>query len=239
MNWLSENKQFIEELKTCSFFSYLFREDDIICIYLGGSRSNGIIDDKSDYDIVVLTLSDPEQEECMFSMTYKGRSVHWYYRSLYEITNRSRNNTILSPFSGINLTRIEDHVIYINNKYKKYYDWIIQNKRDLVVYNCWEFVLTNPTFINVCSKKKVTSEDYNKYLYHMCNCKYIILSEEPDIDFLVKLKRIRYTQDSSLEEKTYQILHELQQYRLNNDIERKERHKRLNDSLNKLKQEVN
>jgi predicted nucleotidyltransferase len=60
-------KQFIESLKRTSYYNKFFERGEVIAIYILGSRSIGIIDEQSDYDIVVITtdgeIEDPSNIE--------------------------------------------------------------------------------------------------------------------------------------------------------------------------------
>ena len=52
------NKEFIEAFKNTIYYQRLFETcENILGIFILGSRSTGLIDEKSDYDLVILTLN--------------------------------------------------------------------------------------------------------------------------------------------------------------------------------------
>ena len=71
------NKDFINDLLNSKFFSNnIIFNYDVVCVFLAGSRSMNIIDERSDYDLVVITKDKPEQEEGIFRLSYKDIAVH-------------------------------------------------------------------------------------------------------------------------------------------------------------------
>lgn len=131
------NKTFIKELQESKFFPYLLNNQDVVAIYLAGSRSNHICDERSDYDIVVLTKDSLAEEESIFKLEYKGVVVHWYYRSLEQILNCwSTQNTRLSYISGVNFLNIEKNLIYTNPEHSNILQFILDYKKDIVNYCC-------------------------------------------------------------------------------------------------------
>ena len=71
------NKQFITDLKNSKYYSNLILNEDIICIYLGGSRGNNLATENSDFDLVAITRSGSCIDESKYQyLTYKGRKVH-------------------------------------------------------------------------------------------------------------------------------------------------------------------
>lgn len=235
------NKTFIKELQESKFFPYLFNNQDVVAIYLGGSRSNHICDELSDYDIIVLTKDSLMEEESLFKLEYKGVTVHWYYRSLEQILNCwSTQNTRLSYISGINFLNMEENLIYANPEHQNLVDFIFNYKKEIVNYCCWEFVLSSFAFWNAISTEKISQDNYNKYLYHLMICNCILFDKEFDIELLNKIKRIGYTEDAENVLKNeldtaYQYIQELNEYRLTHDLKREETREYL---LGKLK-EVN
>ena len=71
------HNQFITDLKKSKSILDLIINDNVICLYLGGSVSVGTADEYSDYDLVAITTSGVciDVGEDLFLM-YKGKKVH-------------------------------------------------------------------------------------------------------------------------------------------------------------------
>ncbi len=191
------NSEFISRLQNSKFLDVIKKDRNVICIYLGGSRSNGLGHENSDYDIVVITTQE-EKEEMPLRMSYQGNTVHWYYRSLEQMTLSvsTQWNNRLFYLSGINLYNMHTNLIYVNNKYQKLFDFILDHKQKIIEYACWQFVLNNWSFRNIVAKGKITEVAYSKYIYHMFVCYCILFNEPFDKECLMKLKRINWIEDA-------------------------------------------
>ena len=54
------NDEFIADLTNSKFYRMLFDGKDVVMIYIAGSRIYNVLDDRSDYDIVVITNKDDQ-----------------------------------------------------------------------------------------------------------------------------------------------------------------------------------
>ena len=234
------NKDFINDLLNSKFFSNnIIFNYDVVCVFLAGSRSMNIIDERSDYDLVVITKDKPEQEEGIFRLSYKDIAVHWYYRSLEQIIHSiSSQDTFLSYISGINLFNIEKNIIWINPIHKTKVNFILNNKEKLVYNSCWDFIFANPVFWDTIKHNEIPRHCYNKYVYHLCNCYYILFNKDFEKEFLIKIKRLRWTNNAKEVlkdelQKAYILIKELYNYQESHNLKRKEIKEEL---LSKLKE---
>ena len=77
--------EFINDLKSSPYYNRLFAGHDVILISMYGSRPLDIVDNKSDYDLVVITSDFEEPVSPEEFLTYSGIKVHWYYKPLSSI----------------------------------------------------------------------------------------------------------------------------------------------------------
>ena len=236
------NKEFIERLKNSKFLETIKKDREIICIYLGGSRSNGLGTEESDYDLVIITTKE-EQEEIPLRLSYEDKSVHWYYRSLHQMVLGVSHQwyTRLFYISAINLYNFEQNLIYVNEKYQSLFDFIIKNKKEIMYYNCWQFVLNNWSFKNIVQQGKITEVSYSKYIYHMLVCYSILFNQPFDKDLLIKLKKIKRIDNANevLQaeiQKAEKIILFLNEYYNNHQKEVAELGKYLEKEIEKLKE---
>lgn len=189
-------KEFIEKFKQTSYYSRLFNTE-IIGIYLLGSRCTDIVDERSDYDITIITLNgegivDASKHEYLI---YHGKKVHWYYRSLKDLYGTDDSYEHGNGYVGAMLTRniCKDVTIYENPKYSEQLQELHSNK--FKISNSAIFRLYNELeeYINdVISEKEILEKHYTKFLSHLCLASYYLSNEEPDKDFLRSIKRIKW-----------------------------------------------
>lgn len=65
-------KQFIADFKQSPYYERVFRNHNIILLFVSGSRASGIIDEKSDFDIVAITDNVTPDDDAPEYLTYKG-----------------------------------------------------------------------------------------------------------------------------------------------------------------------
>ena len=195
MNSYSTITKFIEEFKDTSYYQNLLNSAEVVFIYMGGSMCSGITDERSDYDIVIVTLNgesyiDASRYEYLM---YEGRKVHWYYRSIKGLFETNHKN-MHAHTGAIWLRNLCDNmIIYENPKYKDIWQDLYAVKdrlSDLGMYRLFE--VQKDYIDKVINEGKVLEKHYTKYLYHLCLASYYLTREESDKDFLRVLKRIRW-----------------------------------------------
>ena len=186
--------EFIKSFKNTSYYQNLLNSAKIVCIYMGGSICSDITDERSDYDIVVLTLDDEYIDASKYEhLEYRDKKVHWYYRPIKHLFATNHND--IKAYGGTMVMKNlrDDIIVYENPQYQNIVDYLYDIKdklSDLGMYRLFEL---KKTYINeVINEGKVLEKHYTKYLYHLCLASYYLLKEEPNKDFLRILKRIRW-----------------------------------------------
>lgn len=186
-------KDFINAFKKTSYYQNLIDTYEVLGIFLLGSMSTGIIDERSDYDIMVVTLHDSFEDSSRYEhLMYKGKKVHWYRNSIKDSYNPIHNSLkVLCPIQLRNLC--EDLVIYENPKYLDKLQIIYKMKNELSNLGVYRLFEIRKDYVEeILRAGKILEEHHSKYLYHLCLASYYLLDEEPDKDFLRILKRIRW-----------------------------------------------
>lgn len=200
---------FVQNFRKTSYCANLIKcvPHEVMAIYLLGSSSSGIVDERSDYDIIILTnggqFLDASGQEYI---TYKGKLVHWYYFPVEDLFIKEYSVLTLQIFTPIYLRNIcEDLIIYENPKYKEVLCKIYENKEWLSIFTSYSlFSLARKMIDEILEANRIFTKHYSKWLYHLCLVSYYLTSEQPDVEFLKALKRIRYT-DVSEEHKQLAI----------------------------------
>lgn len=187
-------EEFITELKNSSYYERMFRDHNVIMIYVGGSRIINITDERSDYDLVVVTDNSTSDYEPDEFFTYKDLKVHWYYRSLSQFIEKCDNPRTIGCFNGVLFANLTDEVIiYEGSKYKRIIDYL-KSVRDRIGKVSTYLLLNSKKQLveSILNAGEVLEEHYTKYLYYLCYASYYIMGEEPNKDFLATIKRIRW-----------------------------------------------
>jgi hypothetical protein len=188
------NKEFKDELLASSFFDkYIIKDKNVVAIVIGGSRSTGIVDDSSDFDLRVFTTEDAD-EVPLESLRWKGIRVHWYYRSVKKLLDIEGKEPI--DLFGLALMwkidpQFPDNIIYRNPAYKSIFDLIVARKHDISRYYFYaHFEALKDYHKLVTSAIYLKPEFYDKKLYQFCLASYYLLGQQYDADFLSAVKRI-------------------------------------------------
>lgn len=185
--------EFIEAFKNTPYYQKLFESREVLAIYVMGSRSVGIIDERSDYDLVIITLDGEYLDASDYRyLVYNGKKVHWYYfpiEILFDL-HFGREPKILCPIQLRNIC--EELVIYENPKYIDILHSLYRNKDKMSLMAMYRFFEAQQGYINeVLNEGRILEKHHTKYLYHLCVASYYLTGEELDKDFLRVLKRIR------------------------------------------------
>lgn len=187
------NKKFIHDLQSSKYYTKLFDMYNVVMIMLVGSRKLNITDERSDYDIVVLTTNSITKfpEECLM---YHGKKVHWEYININDFVQELNPNRLLDIIMNITMKYTDDsNIIYTNNNYKYIIDYLINNKEKISRLGCINLYKSMQEFINkILNNNEIKQELYTKFIYHLCCASYILLDETFDTDFLKNIKRIRW-----------------------------------------------
>lgn len=181
--------QFINDLKASPYFNRILNGHDVIMISLTSSRLIGITDERSDYDLIVIT-NDAEREEYVSEfLTYYSNKVHWHYIPIMNLI-ANENGNLLSCSGEVEFVGLsEQKIIYVNPKYLKVINYLIEKKDVVAKVGVYGLVSFHARFISrILRANEIKTEDYCKFIYHLCFASYIILSETPDKNFLSEIK---------------------------------------------------
>lgn len=187
------NKEFIQDLQSSKYYTKLFDMYNVVMIMLVGSRKLNITDERSDYDIIVLTTNSITKfpEECLM---YYGKKVHWEYININNFVQELNPNRLLDIIMNMTMKYTDNsNIIYTNDNYKHIIDYLINNKEKISRLGCINLYKSMQEFVNkILNNNEIKQELYTKFIYHLCCASYILLDEIFDIDFLKNIKRIRW-----------------------------------------------
>lgn len=187
--------EFINSFKNTSYYQRFFNTSEVLLICLGGSMCTGITDERSDYDITIITLDGDDYIDASAHeyLMYKSKKVHWYYRSIKNLFDGEHTNSRV--YVGTILLRNirEDLIIYENPKYCDMLQRLYEIKDKLSVAGMYRlFEVWKDYVYGVLNEGQILEKHYTKYLYHLCLASYYVTGEKPDKDFLRVIKRIRW-----------------------------------------------
>lgn len=186
------NSKFIQDLQKSKFFNLLFDGKDVVMIYLAGSRLYGALDERSDYDIIVVVNGENQCVSSKF-LTYNGLKVHWYWRNIETLKNSDTSVAMNCYGSMLFGLLSEENIIYKNEAHMVQVNDLLLNKQDIALMGVKAFYKTQEQLVEtICSKQQINESDYTKFLGHLCVCSYYVLGEPIDEELVLKAKRIRW-----------------------------------------------
>lgn len=187
-------QEFIEAFRQTSYYRSIVERENVVAVYIAGSRACDTIDERSDYDIQVLTMNGEDEDVSKkYYLTWRGVKVHWYTLSIPELTKWSKYD--LMRYGGINALRHyrPELVIYENPKYadilQAFYDHRDEIS-DIGIYHFYYYA--KPYIDSILDAGEILECHYSKRIYHLCLSSYLIAGDEVDKDFLRSIKRIRW-----------------------------------------------
>ena len=101
------NTKFIADFKESEYFKTLFDNPNIIMAFIAGSRSTGLENTSSDYDIVVIQKSGSKSLDKGLYLMYENNAVHFYYMSLKQFLGNyyTATGSLISLFQFIETTK--------------------------------------------------------------------------------------------------------------------------------------
>lgn len=192
------NKDFINSFKSSSAYNLITQNNDVVMMFIAGSRIVGATDERSDYDVVVIVKNEaysiPQYIKDQV-WSYNGKYVHFYFWKL------SRFRAVwLSPydwlmyFSNISFSLLnDDFVIYENEKHRKAIDELKANKRELGLNGVALLYRATKDLINaILQDNCINEQNYTKLISHICVASYVLRDEPIDTDLIREIKRIRW-----------------------------------------------
>lgn len=187
------NKMFIEDLKSSPYYSRIFKNHEVVMLFISGSRLLKVTDERSDYDLVVLTNEQTRTEHVDEFLTYEGVKVHWHYVPLMKYIS-NEDGTAMSCFGQALFTNLtDDAVIYANPKYLDVIDYFKNNRA--VVARVAAYRLTDyhgHLIRSVLQSGEIVEKNYCKFLYHLCYASYLLTGDELNEQLIAEIKRIRW-----------------------------------------------
>jgi len=206
-------KEFVES----GFFNLLFGKHDVIMIYLSGSNLTGLTDERSDFDIVVITQDDSDSDHSdLFIMYNDLQKIHWYNRSIEKFVD---DGILFRSVGAVEFSQISnDFILYKNHNYLDKIETLKAQKDNICKIGCFDLYNGLIDKINsILLNNSVESEDKTKFLYQLCYASCWLNNEPQDAEKLKDIKRIVWT-DISEEEEVWLItkLQALQDYMVAN-----------------------
>ncbi len=186
--------EFITEFKSSKFLNFILEESPYIVkfIYITGSRLVGIIDDRSDYDIICVTEGEGVRKESDYFIKYEDKKIHWIYISHDRFF---QEETHYWEYIGQNILKnlTEEHLLYVNDMFKDDVVKFIENKELLSFNGRRKLIKYFKNYIeNIIEDGYIKEERYSKMLYHLCLAYYYENNIELETEFLKEIKRIRW-----------------------------------------------
>lgn len=185
-------QQMIYDLIHSKYYQKLFEFDDVAMIYVGGSRILGCIDDRSDYDLMVVTKNKSNYSKKEF-LLYKDKKIHWYFQCVDAFLGVQQLNIMnCVGLTGFDYIR-EELIIYKSPEYLDTINYLFENKTkiarlgDILGYRCREELINN-----IVSDGFISDGNKTKHLYMLCAMYYDIVGQDLDLEFLTKIKRIKW-----------------------------------------------
>lgn len=186
-------EQFINDLKSSPYYERILNGHDVIMVTLTGSRLIDIVDERSDFDLLVVTNDQSREEYVTEFLTYYSKKVHWHYVPIQKLIANEDGN-LLTCNGEVELVGLcEQKIVYANTKYSNIIKYLIDNKNNVALVGAYALVrFHNELISRILNANEIKQEDYCKYIYHLCFASYVVLSETPDKTFLANIKRIRW-----------------------------------------------
>ena len=216
--------EFIYKFKQTSYYKNLFNiEEDILLIYIGGSRCFNTSHEFSDYDITIITSGGSFKDaidECY--VTYKGQKIHWYYCPIQWLFKT--DHTDMYHYIGALTLRCIDSstILYKNNNYNNVINHLYKLSKKLLPIVCYcLFEFKRASVMEVIQEDIAINEYSAKTLYYMCLASYFVMDEPLDTTLLRKLSLSKHNihVDTETKEKAIKRLQLYRDYITNNPVD--------------------
>lgn len=185
-------QEFITKFKQTSYYRNLFDiNDEILLIYIGGSRCRGLVHDFSDYDIDIITLNGTYTNMYwQHHLVYNNKKVHWYYCPLQWYFSINCSN--LFDYSGILALRelSEAKILYKNPKYEKVLDELYKIREELIVPVCYRIFDIKKDYVTTLLNTGRPLKHVDNPMYFLTLTSYYLLNDPFDKEFLKTIKLI-------------------------------------------------
>lgn len=216
---MSRIAQFITDFKKSRLYTDVLNDPkaEPIMIWVTGSSALGTADNDSDYDVCILVEKVPQDNPDSpwtiygrpgsYFMWYKPHSkrVEWIYTDINDIVSAN----VVTPLANIGWVQskfiTDENIIYKNPKYLEFLNLLFSKKDEIYTKSLYLFVKSaiNQT-INGDLNELILEDTArpNKLLAHICFTADLLQKKELNNDYLVTIKRNKYS-DLSDEIKKY------------------------------------
>lgn len=180
----------IRKLKDSDAFSYLLINNPKM-IFISGSHSQGILDERSDLDLAVIV--DDHTKEQDYALIYDDSLyIHWTFKDESFLDGTWKSDKLLDLVGGAQLHNIgEDNIIYTRDGYDK--EAAILKARESSRSYMYRFIDEMKSSIEMYISEGIDlHKNKTKLLYHLCWISHIIEGTDINIEYCAKLKRIKY-----------------------------------------------
>lgn len=186
-------EQFINDLKASPYFERILSGHEVIMIVLTGSRLIDITDERSDFDLLVITNDSARIDYVSEYLTYYSKKVHWHYVPVTKLIS-NEDGTLLSCNGEVEFVGLsEQKIVYANPRYYNVIRFLIENKDTVAQVGAYGMARFHNSLISsILSTNEIKEKDYCKFIYQLCFASYVLKSEIPDKRFLSEIKRIRW-----------------------------------------------
>ncbi len=208
---------FINDFKESEYFKTFFSSPDIMMAFVAGSRSTGLENNNSDYDIVIIQKSGSKLLDKGLYLMYENNAVHFYYMTLKQFLGNyyMATGSLVSLFQFIETTK--KSILFENPEYKPLIKKIFEKQFKLAHIAQLKFAKNYEDLIDTVVKTQVLNpEFYSKIIYHLVyisnrlshiksprplmlaikHCAQTGLSEEEDAYVIDRLSNLKYFIDN-------------------------------------------
>lgn len=192
-----QSSELIEELRVSPFYDELFHsERPVIMIYVSGSRilgTEGVLDERSDFDLVVVTDGQLQEEQAEY-LLYKKTKVHWYFRSVEDIKGPGDPRCTLGDYGNVLFGYLtESVIIYENPQYAAMIAELKDQRREIALRGARVLYERFRGFVDgIVSAGQIEKRHYSKFIAHLCVTSFFVRGEPIDEELIRVVKRIRW-----------------------------------------------
>lgn len=192
-------EEFMADFKASSLVDRICSKYDVIMIWVSGSNCIGLTDSQSDYDLGVLVadniiFSKTEKTSEMYVYKKDAKEVQCIYNSFEDI-KASPCVGSLAAYRHLGWAQFkyitEDHILYINPKYKEIVTTLIAHKDCIAKNAVYTFLkLMEPAIDSIENVNYISAIEWGKMLSHLCWCVEELRDIPHQIPALMTLKRL-------------------------------------------------
>lgn len=202
-----KNDYIIQGFIKTKFFTDLCKNRNMICAFVGGSRMVGLDNDKSDYDIQIITDDNIGYKDIAhIKYFYNGKELTI---STQDVSDMLTYNNLYKAIGILYVLFIDyDNIIYYNKKYKTVIDYICNSKQfyDSIMKASLYAMYYKYDFNIIRNIEHFDQNNFYKQYYTLCFAYFNVIGETIDYDFLRKIKSANYFDNNKLDENTEQRL---------------------------------